>query len=674
MSWISDAELKFTPVTYQKSLLRAWETFIRTGDIESDVIRPAIASSWRRCRGFHLDPYEFSSSSYLDPALYIEHRKQYLYLLSISKPLMDNVYASLEHSRYLVCLYDPNGYHILRLGQVEDFHRSGEFSIREGLCFREEMIGTCGFSMVKELGEPIQIVGCEHYCARLHFIVGSYAPIYNPEDGAFMGVVSIAGAKTMPNHHTLGITIAMSTAIENMIKLDQSGKAFFIYGRALQMTIDSLGDGIVIVDMEGKIYELNQAAQQIFNQDREELKGRYLSEIKKMQKLDNLFKAVIREDPLLDDIEKEIDVKIQGQVYITTIKYVEEKKKHTQKGFMLQLKNLRTLSRIIQGRAFDQTKINFDTMIGTGPEMKSIKRIGRLAAKSDANIIIEGESGTGKEILARVIHNESMRVIKPFVIVNCTAIPSELMESTLFGHEKGAFTGAVSTHIGKFEQANEGTLFLDEITEMSTSMQAKLLRVIEEGTIERVGGKKPIHVNSRFIVATNRNLIEEIEGNRFRDDLFYRLNVFRIKLPPLRERKKDIFSLVQLYVNQFAMVFNRKIKKIDEDYYQALLQYNWPGNIRELRNAIQYSVALLEGVVLSETHLRGFFVQATSKTLQTLPVKGKKTGQDINILADLEDQAVSRALEAASGDKLKAAKLLGISRATIYRKLKKCNP
>jgi transcriptional regulator with PAS, ATPase and Fis domain len=245
------------------------------------------------------------------------------------------------------------------------------------------------------------------------------------------------------------------------------------------------------------------------------------------------------------------------------------------------------------------------------------------------------------------------------------------MESTLFGHEQGSFTGARSTHIGKFEQANEGTIFLDEIAEMPINMQAKLLRVIEEGSIERVGGKKPIQINVRFIAATNRDINIEIAENRFREDLFYRLNVFRIKLPPLRERKEDIHQLVPLFIRQFSSFFHRDVKNIAGEYYHALLRYHWPGNIRELRNAVEYSLAIMEGTTLSDVHLKGFFSRThefVHKTQIIESANGKLCGEHFT---DSQEQVIRQALVETGGNKLKAAKLLGISRATIHRKLKK---
>jgi len=665
MDWSKEPELSFDPNIHQKELCFAWKTFIETGKIEGDVVPSYIAESWKRSRERNIDPFHFSPSAYLSPEIYEKKKSDNQYLISIARPFMENIYRSLEQSRYLVVLYDSEGYHLIRIGQRADFERSMQFTIREGLCFEEEKVGTCGFSLVKWLRRPIQIIGCEHYSALLQYVVGSYAPINDPIRGGLMGVIGITGARTIPNLHTLGIAVAASTAIENSIKLDHSGKVLSIYGKALQTTMDSLADGIILIDSGGRIYEINASAKEIFGLSKEEVKGKHISDVYPLTDLESLIMNILRYQ---DREGQEMDIQIQNQVYLTTIQFARGEKDDVQ-GVIVQLKNLKNLSRIVHHLTGDRPQFTFDTMIGSSPKSLEIKTLARLAAQSDANIIIEGESGTGKEVLAQVIHNASLRAKEPFVVINCSAIPSELMESTLFGHEKGAFTGATHTHIGKFELADRGTVFLDEIVEMPLNMQVKLLRVLAENKIERVGARKSIHIDIRAIAATNRDLTKEIEENRFREDLFYRLNVFRIKLPPLRERKEEIYELVPVFVQQFSSFLNKRVEKISDEYYDFLMNYSWPGNIRELRNAIQYSMATLDGPVLLEKHLTGFFNQIPQQVKREEMLWVKSTPLPLR-LSDLEKIAIQKSLLLTKGNKLKAAKLLGIGRATLHRKLR----
>lgn len=668
MDWSKEPELSFDPKIHQKELFFAWKTFIERGEIEDKVVPFYIAESWKRCREKNLDPFHFSPSAYLDPQIYEKMKSDQQYLISIAKPFMDNIYRSLEQSRYLVVLFNSEGYHLLRIGQRADFERSKQFTIREGLCFEEDKVGTCGFSLVKWLRRPIQIIGCEHYSALLHYVVGSYAPINDPIRGDLIGVLGVTGARTIPNPHTLGIAIAASTAIENYIKLDHAGKILSIYGKALQTTMDSLTDGIILIDSGGRIYEINASAKEILGPTATEMKGRHISDVPRIADLESLIMNVLRYQ---DREGQEIDIQIQNQVYLTKIQFARGEKDDVQ-GVIVQLKNLKNLSQIVYHLTGGYTQFTFDTMIGSSPKSLEIKALARLAAQSDTSIIIEGESGTGKEVLAQAIHNASPRAKEPFVVINCSAIPSELMESILFGHEKGAFTGATHTHIGKFELADRGTVFLDEIAEMPLNMQVKLLRVLEEHKVERVGGKKSISINLRVITATNRDLAKEIKENRFREDLFYRLNVFRIKLPPLRERKQEIYELVPIFVQQISSLLNKRVEKVSNEYYKILVDYDWPGNIRELRNAVQYSIATLDGPILLEKHLAGFFNQVSQQ------IKKEERLWPINTpfpskLSDLEKIAIQNSLLLAKGNKMKAAKLLGIGRATLHRKLKNIN-
>jgi len=235
-----------------------------------------------------------------------------------------------------------------------------------------------------------------------------------------------------------------------------------------------------------------------------------------------------------------------------------------------------------------------EQFVFTSPSMKKIIDLARKVAETDATVLLIGESGTGKEVLARFIHENSKRSKGNFVAVNCAAIPSNLLESEMFGYEKGAFSGAIKSHPGKFEQANHGTLLLDEISEMPLELQAKLLRVIQEKTIDRIGGTDPIKVDVRIVCTTNRNIEQEVKDGNFREDLYYRISVFPIKIPPLRERKEEIPELARFFLKKFSSTFNKSVEDITDSALELLMNYPWPGNIRELQNVIERAVVLAE--------------------------------------------------------------------------------
>jgi len=309
------------------------------------------------------------------------------------------------------------------------------------------------------------------------------------------------------------------------------------------------------------------------------------------------------------------------------------------------------------------SKQGFQRLLGETFAMKSIKHIGKRVAKTKVNVLIEGPTGTGKELLAEAIHIESGRS-GPFIPINCGAIPRELIMSELFGYEAGAFTGAkTSGNIGAFEMANNGTIFLDEIGEMPLDMQVSLLRCLENKTITRLGGHKAIELDVRIIAATNRDLREEVASNKFREDLYYRLNVFNIKIPPLKERRDDIPCIVKYLLEELCLEMEIKMPNINESFIKSLMDYDWPGNVRELRNIIEYAVISCQDSELTSTCLPSYVYQNINHA-QTINC----TKESIEIY---EKNLIMQVMEQFGGDITKSAKELGMSRPTLYRKLEK---
>jgi DNA-binding NtrC family response regulator len=304
-------------------------------------------------------------------------------------------------------------------------------------------------------------------------------------------------------------------------------------------------------------------------------------------------------------------------------------------------------------------------MIGTGPKMKAIFDLIRKAAPSSGRVLITGENGTGKELVARAIHEHSKRAKEPFIKLNCAAIPSELIESELFGHEKGSFTGATQQRRGKFEQANGGTLFLDEIGDMNAAAQAKVLRVLQEGELERVGGSQTITVDVRVIAATNKNLKNEISAGRFREDLFYRLNVVPIELPPLRDHREDVPQLVEHFLKLVCAANDRRPPSVTREAVSLLLQYEWPGNVRELRNAVERLVILSSTQTIGEEE-----VQAILPGVKAVRPRFSRGTALRDLVAAAEREFVIEALEANHHHIANTARELGLERSHLYKKMR----
>jgi len=318
-------------------------------------------------------------------------------------------------------------------------------------------------------------------------------------------------------------------------------------------------------------------------------------------------------------------------------------------------------------------KYHYKNIVGTSQVIKKIYDLIEKVSDTDGTVLITGASGTGKELIARSIHYNSQRSDKPLVVINCGAVPEALLESELFGHEKGAFTGAYKKRIGRFEMANGGTVFLDEIGEMSPALQIKLLRVLQEQQFERVGGTKTIHVDLRFIAATNKNLTTAINMEKFREDLYYRLNVIPIKVPSLKQRRSDIPLLIDFFLKKFQKTKNKKITGFSQSALDALWVYEWPGNVRELENVLKRLTILCEGPVVD--------LEDLPENIRDVSGAGQMEeevilGDELNLneaVQDYEKRIILEALEKTNWVKSKAAKLLNINRTTLVAKIKKQN-
>jgi len=331
---------------------------------------------------------------------------------------------------------------------------------------------------------------------------------------------------------------------------------------------------------------------------------------------------------------------------------------------LLVKRALQSRELILQHRELEreiENRRSFEHIIGKSPAINKVFEVVKRVAPTKASVLITGESGVGKELIANALHNLSPRKEKPFVKVHCAALAETLLESELFGHEKGSFTGAIARKRGRFELAHTGTIFLDEIGEIDQSVQIKILRVLQEKKFERVGGEETLEVDVRVITATNRDLEKEIEAGRFREDLFYRLNVVRIDVPPLRERKDDLPLMITAFIREFADENGKKIEGIDPKARSALYAYDWPGNIRQLRNCIESAVVMTSGTVI---------------TLDDLPpsIRPREEAPSLHIpvgvtIAEAEKQVIIQTLSAQNGNKTRTAEVLGIGRKTLHRKL-----
>jgi sigma-54 dependent transcriptional regulator, acetoin dehydrogenase operon transcriptional activator AcoR len=427
--------------------------------------------------------------------------------------------------------------------------------------------------------------------------------------------------------------------------------------KQLETIIDSIDEGIIAIDNNGSITHCSYWARRIFDIGQEDVQGRNIEQL-----IPGLFHQ-IKDIDNVNNREIVLNKRSDTRVILSTRPITHN---NSPRGTVLIIRTISDISKIINHVSGSAVNIYFEDIIGKSKIISDTKDKAIKASNGCSTILIMGESGTGKELFARSIHSQSSRGDKPFIAINCAAIPESLLESELFGYESGAFTGArKGGKIGKFELAKGGTIFLDEIGDMPLHLQAKLLRVLQDKTIERVGGSHSIALDVRIIAATHKDIPRMIDRREFREDLYYRLNVIPLVVPSLRERKEDILILMKHILQKANLKLNKAIACFDKEVEDIFLQYDWPGNIRELENAIEYAVNMENSFTITLGSIHQKFKNQTPCLL-----KQNDWGHRITSLRDMERSAIIKALELLEGDKEEAAKSLGISRATFYRKLK----
>lgn len=441
-----------------------------------------------------------------------------------------------------------------------------------------------------------------------------------------------------------------------MINLNTSKQSF-------EEFLESISEGIIICNIYGKIKFVNTGLLQITGYSRKSIMDMNIEDM-----VDN-WSNIIDNTNIRENIETSIK-SINNILKLNLSIYALYTEKMDDSIIIVVLKKIKKERKLEEKRLKSRAIYTFDKIIGKNKNFLNIIEYSKKIASSKSTILITGESGTGKEIFAQAIHNYSDRKENVFMAVNCGAIPEKLIESELFGYEEGAFTGAKKGgNPGKFEIANGGTIFLDEIGEMSVEMQVKLLRVIEEGIIVRIGGYKQTPINVRIIAAANKNLKKEVENRNFRRDLFYRLNVLPIHLPPLRDRKDDICLLIDYYMNRISKKLNKRKVEINDDQMDKLVRYDWPGNIRELENVIEFFINIEH-------------VDESVIDTESLYKERKREGSYIYYdedfmfnmnLENLEKVHIKNVIKKFKGNVTLAAKAMGIGRNTLYRKIKKYN-
>lgn len=628
------------------------ENFIKNNDIPKSV-RPEILNSWIRCKNYNVDTNNGQGKE-----LPKEEFEKILYekrdLIQIAIPAMIDLYNVVKDTNYSIILADENAVILEVIGNEEIMNKNMELHFLKGCKWMEKDVGTNAIGTSIYLDKPIQTIGAEHYCKRQHGWTCSAAPIHD-EKGKIIGVIDLSGDFYDYQIHTLGIVVEAAKTIEKQFAIVQHRKW-------VEVAFSSIEDGILVIDKDFYVKDFNKKLCEILQVSEE-----------KVNRLDIklLLKDIIKDENNFSNNRinyKEANLYLENRKLECNINVSPVKLESKYIGYVILVKKIDSIRNVVRKIAGFSSKYTFESIITNNERMLSVIEEAKKIAENECSVLITGESGTGKELFAHSIHNSSNRCKGPFIAINCSALPKDLVESELFGYEKSAFTGASKEgNPGKFELANRGTIFLDEIGELPLEIQSKLLRVLDNHTITRIGGNFERKLDVRVIAATNRNLNEEINKNNFRSDLYYRLNVFNVRLIPLRERPEDIELCADYFLQRLNDKNQRMNKSFDKEFINLIKDYNWPGNVRELENVIQRAYYLSKDEIINYS----FIPEYINGNIKGEEIKDKEEKYKPPTLEEMERKLIIQALKYCNGNVINASKIIGVGKSTLYRKIEK---
>ncbi|KRU26609.1 Fis family sigma54 specific transcriptional regulator [Clostridium sporogenes] len=582
-------------------------------------------------------------------------------LIKVAKPFIKILYDFLKGSGFALYLTDKKGFPLIIIGDEDIIKDMAEMGIVEGADMSEESTGTNAIGTAIKENCSLQISGDEHYIYVYNVWTCSTAIIHNEEEN-IIGCLNLTGRRQLVHPHSLGLVVAAVKSIENQLEAEKSQNELFKTYQYLNKVIDSINSGIFAVDTNGLIKAINNSACVMLNIKKENIINGSVQNIlcnwEYILDTLNSGKRYENKEIIYSNINKKKRFNLTA--------YSIRNKNGIITGVVVMFKDMMNVYNLVNKYTGMLATYTFDDIVGKSEKFIKVMRQAKKISNSPSTVLIQGESGTGKELIAHSIHNNSNRKNNSFVAINCGAIPKSLIESELFGYEEGAFTGAKrGGYAGKFELASGGTLFLDEIGEMPLDMQVNLLRVLQEGFFTRIGGNRYINIDVRIIAATNKDLKAEVKKGTFREDLYYRLSVIPICVPPLRERPEDIEILIEHFLNIKSIKLNKAIPNIESDIYEELINYSWPGNVREIENCIE-NIVNMDGNVSLNFETKFFDKQQQNLNRNNLEL-------ELYSLAQLEKKAIINCIQKCNGNVTKVSKILGINRSTLYSKIKKYN-
>ena len=630
-----------------------WHKFITSGDTEG--VPENVRGSWRRCRDIGIDPIKGPSILEIDEKGLAKRVDANLDLHHLLERHYKEIKGQFDFAPFVILFTDSKGY-VLSIRGDDNILRMLENSyIKAGLSIKECDVGTTapGISLIE--GRPTTVVAEQHYSQGFHWASCFSIPIWDHKKN-ILGCLDFTGTANFGNklEHLIPYFYNIAHSLQFEVFLKRKLELLELHDSYFRSTFEYADKILILINRKGQIIDLNASAQRSLGLNVDKFLRRSVGELL------NLSQALA----FSSHQQGTQTVRLHTPNSVSSTPFSMEaipifSKSGDEIAYLLRLEQEK-VKVTLPGKSSNTARFCFDDIIGHSPKISEIIDSAKRVANTSSNVLLEGETGTGKELFTHAIHSESNYCNGPLVALNCCAIPQELVESELFGYEKGAYTGARREgNLGKFELANGGTIFLDEIHAMDKSAQMKLLRVLEDRLITRIGGKHSVPLELRVIAASSKNLEEEVANGEFIEPLFFRLNVVRLRVPSLRDMKDDIPDLVAYFIEELNRKFKRNVRGIAPEVLEAFSQYSWPGNVRELRNCIECAFNFCENTEITLDDLKG----------KLLTVTGEEISKGESI------EGITEKLMAESLNRFKnvkdAAEFLGLSMSTFYRKMKK---
>jgi transcriptional regulator of acetoin/glycerol metabolism len=654
----------------EETLSLIWDEFMRSGQVkwpQQAIADPAVLSSWRRCI-HRLDPRANprpNRASEQSLATILKARSE---LIELATPFMEDIHQFMEGSESVILLADGTGCVHTLVGDRGALDRLQSSGLGRGTYWAEGQLGTIAPALALYEAMPALVIGPEHYYRAYHHLATAAAPVHDVR-GRIIGVITIASPARLGSPHTLALVMSAARAISSQLHANWYLDEANLHLSEVNAILGGVSEGVIAWNDTGKILHMNAQAGRILGLSPSSIVGRPLAEMLSLP--ENLRRAMDAQQEVRDD---ETLFVIEGRRIscLASLRPIGRRQLNALTGqtisgqpigHILLLRPIEQVRRLVHQQFGSRASLTLDDLASQTSRMRDVIRQARIAARGTAPVLIHGEGGVGKNHLARAIHNESQRSDRPFIVIDCRAIPHELMAAEFLGHARG--TGILGQP-SKFELAHGGTLLLDQVESLSLELQTALLRVLETGYVMRLGGSQPIQLDVRIMGATTADLERLVAEDSFISHLYYRFGVFNIYIPPLRERADDIPLVAERFLARIGLRDERALW-IDDEAMTVLCRYPWPGNVREMESALERAVAhsqdgLVRVINLPEAVRSGRLITADSP--QAEPVLS---------VAEAEREAIIRAGQATHGRVTDMAEQLGIGRTTLWRKMKRLN-